>query len=83
VHSITERIEISHVLFKGGQGASWPDDLPCDVLYVPRRRGCAMPRPLITIDQHAEQETAFQRKLSYANIESISTDTKHLKGAKE
>jgi hypothetical protein len=83
VHSITERIEISHVLFKGGQGASWHDDLPGDVLYVPRRRGCAMPSLLITIDQHPEQETAFQRKLSYANIESISTDTKHLKGAKE
>jgi hypothetical protein len=59
VHSITERIEISHVLFKGGQGASWPDDLPGDVLYVPMRRGCAMPRSLTAIDQNAEQETAF------------------------
>ena len=29
--------------------------------------------------QHAEQETAFQYKLSYANIESISTDTKLLR----
>jgi hypothetical protein len=29
--------------------------------------------------QPAEQETAFQYKLSYANIESISTDTKLLR----
>ena len=37
------------------------------------------PRPLTAIDQHAEQETAFQQQLSYANIESISADTKPLR----